>query len=397
VKKQLFFLGVGLLLCVSLPAQFRDDFNGPVVQTDPDGARGWLTLTGDGEAVMDFRQGGTGYASIFVDARQDRRNVWWALIERRALEHVDLRRLEEQGRAVRIEARIRVSQAPRRVNLQLLTQRTTDYESDLMEFDIPDTTNWHTISLTLPRLDAGPDDVVSAHLALMDWGLEKYRVDVDYVKVDLVEVSSAQPDQGDAVPYHPPLAEVKSFVRQARAAQAATIDLENRETNLSDWIAASEASQPSLLAVGGSQIVILRWDLVSCRGKKAAGAGLLELTTHALERKAASPKDFGLIRVVEIMGGDPAWEQKNVAAASFCRGGALSRVLNPQMIIDLPVRESPGGKNYFTISRPVLQRLFDGRTLGIALLPLGAIHASFFASEGESAGNAPRLLFNVAE
>jgi hypothetical protein len=397
LKKQLLFLAVGLLLCVSLPAQFRDDFNGPVVQTDPDGARGWLTLTGDGEAVMDFRQGGPGYASIFVDARHDRRNVWWALIERRAMEHVDLRRLDEQGRAVRIEARIRVSHAPRRVNLQLLTQRTIDYESDLMEFDIPDTTNWHIISLTLPRLDAGPGDMVFAHLALMDWGLEEYRVDVDYVKVDLIEVSTAQPDQGDAVPYHPPLAEAKSFGWQARAFQGATIDLENRETNLNDWIAAGEASEPPLLAVGGSQIVILRWDLDTFQGKKVSGAGLLELTTHALERKAANPQDFGLVRVVEITGGDPAWEQKTVTAASFCQGLPLSHMLNPQMIIDLPVQEGAGGKSYFTISRPVLQRLIAGRTRGIALLPLGSIHASFFASEEENASRVPRLLFNMAE
>jgi hypothetical protein len=385
-----------MLLCVSLPAQFIDDFNGAAVKTDPDGITGWAFQAGEGKAVMDFRQGGTGYASIFVDARRDRRNVWWALIERQAMEHMDMRRLEWQGRALRIEARIRVSHAPRRVNLQLLTQRTTDFDSNLMEFDIPDTANWHTISLTLPRFDAGPGDAIIAHLALMDWGLERYRVDVDYVKVDLVEVSTVKPDQGDAVPYHPPVPDARSFSRQARVVQEATVDLENREMNLSDWIAAGEALKPGLLAVGGTQIVILRWDLDGFKGKKAAGAGLLELTTHALERKAAEQKDFGLVRVVEITGGDPAWDRKTVTAASFCRGLPLSRVLNPQMVIDLPVQAGAGNRTRFTISRPVLQRLIDGRTKGIALLPLGAIHATFYALD-QSGENAPRLLFKISE
>jgi hypothetical protein len=266
-----------------------------------------------------------------------------------------------------------------------------------MEFDIPDTTNWHTISLTLPRLDAGPGDAIIAHLAQMDWGLEKYRVDVDYVKVDMVEVSTAKPDQGNAVPYHPPVADAKSFSRQARVVQDATIDLENREVNLNDWIAASEALRPGLLAVGGAQIVILRWDLDGIKGEKAAGAGLLELTTHALERKAAEPKDFGLVRVVEVTGGDPAWDQKTVTAASFCRGLLLSRVLNPQMIIDLPVQAVAGGRTCFTISQPVLQRLIDGKTKGIALLPLGAIHATFYALEQKNGKDAPRLLFNIGK
>jgi len=52
------------------------------------------------------------------------------------------------------------------------------------------------------------------------------------------------------------------------------------------------------------------------------------------------------------------------------------RVILPQMIIDWPVTEDAGGKTYFVISKPALQRLIDGKTLGIALRPLGAIKAS---------------------
>jgi hypothetical protein len=46
-----------------------------------------------------------------------------------------------------------------------------------MEFDLPDT-DWHTVSLTTHGFQATGDTVI-AHLALMDWGLENYRVDLD--------------------------------------------------------------------------------------------------------------------------------------------------------------------------------------------------------------------------
>jgi len=69
----------------------------------------------------------------------------------------------------------------RRVNLHLNAQRTTDFHTHLMEFDIPDTVNWHTISFNIHNFDAKPGDRVYGQLAIMDWGLEKYRVDVNYV------------------------------------------------------------------------------------------------------------------------------------------------------------------------------------------------------------------------
>ncbi len=99
--------------------------------------------------------------------------------------------------------------------------------------------------------------------------------------------------------------------------------------------------------------------------------------------------------MVEILAGDRAWEKKTVTAANFCRGLGLSRVLNPQTIIDWPVTSGDGGKTWFTISRPVLQRLLDGKTRGLALLPLGAIHAAFYAGENGNGSAGPRLLFNT--
>jgi hypothetical protein len=381
------------LLCGRASAQFIDDFNGPSVKTDRAGITGWAFRTGDGTATMDFRQGGENFGSILVDATTDKRGIWWALIQRKVSDDMDLKLLEKPGHEFRIEARIRVSHAPRRVNLQVKTQRTTDHHSHLLEYDIPDTETWHTISMTTRDFDARPGDMVFGHMALIDWGLEKYRVDVDYIKVNIVNVATAGPDKGDSVPYHPPVPDPKSFAHEVKAAHDSMIDIENADVNLNDWYVRNGEKKINLLTVEGTRYVILRWDLSAFAGKRVADHGLLELTTHSVQRKGEELKDFGIIRVVEILGGDPKWDQKTVTTDSFCHYQSLSRVLNSQMIIDWPVTEGDGGKTYLTISRPVLQRLVDGKTLGIAIKPLGAVNAAFYSMENEAGRNSARLLF----
>jgi len=94
---------------------------------------------GDGTATMDFRQGGNGYASILVDATTDKCGIWWALIERKVSDTIDLKLMRKPNHELRIEARVRVSHAPRRVNLQVATQRSTDDDANLMEYDIATT------------------------------------------------------------------------------------------------------------------------------------------------------------------------------------------------------------------------------------------------------------------
>ena len=89
------------------------------------------------------------------------------------------------------------------MNLHLNTQRTTDFHSHLMEFDIPDTENWHTISMTTRDFDAGPGGRRQRPDGPYGLGPGKYRVDVDYFKVDIVDTATAGPDKGNAVPYHP--------------------------------------------------------------------------------------------------------------------------------------------------------------------------------------------------
>jgi hypothetical protein len=377
-------------------AQFIDDFNSPSVQTDPDGTKGWMFLAGDGTATMNFRQGGDGYASIFVDGTTDKRGIWWALVERKVSDKMDLSLMQKPGHEFRIEARIRVSHAPRRVNLQVATQRSTDDDANLMEYDIPDTTSWHVISMTTHNFDAKPGDTVIGHMALMDWGLEKYRVDVDYIKVDIVDATTAGPDKGDPIPYHPPIANPATFAKVVPVAQDSMIDLRNSDVNENDWSVQDRAKgKINLLTVDETHHVILRWDLSAFVGKKVAGQGLLELTTYSAQSKSEHVKDFGLVRVVEILGGDPKWEQQTVTTDSFCQYEPLDRVLNTQMIIDWPVSPGDGAKTYLTISRPVLQRMIDGKTHGIAIKALGAINASFYPMEAEAGRYSARLRFNL--
>ncbi len=80
---------------------------------------------------------------------------------------------------------------------------------------------------------------------------------------------------------------------------------------------------------------------------------------------------------------------------SFCHYERLDRVLNTQMIIDWPITAGDGGKTYLTIGKPVLQRMIDGKTLGIAIKPLGAISSSFYSMEDEAGKNAARLYFDL--
>jgi hypothetical protein len=394
------FLLLATLLSASglARAQFIDTFNGPAVELDPDGIRGWLFRAGDGTATMDFRQGGDGYASIFVDATTDKRGIWWALVERKASEHMDLSLMQKPGHEFRIEARIRVSHAPRRVNLQVATQRSTDYDANLMEYDIADTTNWHVISMTTHGFDARPGDTVFAHMAMMDWGLEKYRVDVDYIKVDIVDPATAGPDLGDPIPYHPAVVSPDKFSQHVAVAHDSMIDLIDTDVNENDWSVQDKSrGKINLLTVDETHDVILRWDLGKFAGKKVAGNGLLELTTYSTQRKAEYVKDFGLIRVVEILGGDPAWEQKAVTTDSFCHYEPLNRALNTQMIIDWPVAPEEGSKTYLTISKTVLQRMIDGKTHGIAIKALGALDASFYSMEDEQGKYSARLHFTLEQ
>jgi len=385
---------LGLLAATgTLSAQFLETFDDPELRVDPSGVEGWSFFSGDGDATIDLRGTGEGYASITVDATNDRRNVWWALIKHRVSENLDLDQLAEPGWELRVEAQIRSSHAPRRVNLHVNTQRTTDFHSHLMEYEIPEAEKWHTISMTTRGFPVQPGDVVNAQMALMDWGLGRYRVDVEYFKVDVVEAATVGPDLGEPLPYHPSLPDANTFEHTVRAAQSAVIDSANPEVNLGGWSVLEGGLRRRLLMVGGTSWVVLRWNLEAFAGHQAEDHGLLELTTHSVQRNAEKIENSGLVRVFEILGGDPSWNRDSVTMSTLVAGRPIEEVFNPQMIIDWPVNEGEGEKTWFTISRPVLQRLIDGRTRGLAISPLGSVVASF--SSGGADG--PRLHFNSNE
>jgi hypothetical protein len=67
------------------------------------------------------------------------------------------------------------------------------------------------------------------------------------------------------------------------------------------------------------------------------------------------------------------------------------------MVIDWEISPNDGGITLFTISRPVMQRLIDGKTLGLAIKPLGAVHATFKSLEHQNGQQAPKLHFDLEE
>ncbi len=375
--------------------QFVDNFDDATLAKDPTGINGWEFHTGDGTATLDFSESGNGYASMSVDATKDKRGVWWAIIKRCVSQNMDLKLLKKPKYELRVEARIRVSHSPKRVNLSMNTNRTEDFHSNLMEFDIADTTSWHTISYTTRGFDAVPGDTVYGQLAMMDWGLQKYKVDVDYFRVDIINSDTAGADKGVQVPYHPPVADPFSFDYHIPVLQDGIIDLQYPDMVFGNWSAQDAEAKATLVAVSGTQYIIMRWDLSKFAGKKIKGSGLLELTTYSLQRSADYQKDFGMVRATEIVGGDPNWDTKTVTYDGFSQGKSIDDVLNSQMVIDVDINPLRNGKNYITISNPVLQRLIDGKTLGLAIKPLGSVNASFYSVANEDENVTAKLDLNL--
>lgn len=367
-------------------AQFIDHFDGDELQ-------GWSYNTGDGLATIDMVPN-NGRVTILVDATQDRDNIWWALVRRDVSSALDLGRLQDPHHELRIEARVRPSHAPRRVNLHLNTQRTVDFHSHLMEFDLPDT-SWHTISMTTREFDARPGDTVNGQLALIDWGLSRYRVDVEYFRVDVVDTTKVGPDAGEQVPYHPPVPALHTFDHHVPVRENAMIDLLHPDVPLHGWIASGFSGEERVLTVDGTRYVILRWDLDAFAGLNARKAGLLTLFTHSVQRVETHVEEYGRIRITEVLGGDPDWNQETVTLNRFTGGIPFDEVVNSQMIIDVEPAAAPGDTTFATISRPVLQRLIDGRTKGLLIRPLGPVSASFYSTETAAGAGAPALHFST--
>ncbi|MFH1197018.1 MAG: hypothetical protein V1720_15075 [bacterium] len=376
-------------------AQFLDSF-------DDGNTDGWFFLTGDGAAKMDFIPR-DGYASIYVDGTNDKYNVYWTLIKRDVTSFLDLNKLKDPSYQLRVEAKVRVHDAPRRLNFMVNTNRTTNYHIDLMEYDISDTTGWHIISMTTKKFDALPGDTIYVQLCATDYGLRKYYVDLDYFRADIVNVNLAGLDKGELVPYHPPIQELSTFSNHFDVSQNAIINSDFPDINFNDWHVKEPTGDSKILTVNANQWVILRWDFEKYKNMKIYGPGLLELTTQSVPIggnyiKAFGDEfgmEFGKIRVIEILGGETGWDQNEVTYNSLLQGKNYPDVFNEQMIYDAELNYENGSKNFMTISKPVLQRMIDGKTKGLLIRPLGALDASFYAV-GNQPDNGPKLHFNIS-
>ena len=383
-----------IMVSVICRAQFLDDF-------DQKKVKGWFCLTGDGDISMDLVPM-DGYVRLIVDATRDKHNVWWATIKRDVTPFLDLGKLKEPDYELRVEAKVRLSTAPHRINFMINTQRTTNFHEHLMEFDIPDTTGWHVVSYTTKHLDVVPGDTLYVQLSATDFGWEKYFVDIDYYRADVVNVKQAGADKGEAIPYHPPIPDVNTFALHLPVAHDCVLNLDFPDVNFNDWQEVTAEGNARVLTVNGNQWAILRWDFGKYKGGKVAQAGLLEITTFSVAQggnySTVYGEDFGMefgkIRVIEILSGDPEWNQENVTYHNFMQGKPYAAVFNTQMIYDADLSQTPDGKSFITISKPVMKRLLDGTTKGLLIRPLGAIDGSIYASEDKT-GQGAKLHFNL--
>lgn len=396
-KLSLYFLIVFLAVPLLSQAQFIDEFEDGNINR-------WSFFTGDGNATMDFTPKND-FARILVDATSDQHNVWWAIIKRNVAPALDLSKLKDEDHELRIEAKVRLSDAPRRINFMINTQRTTDFHKHLLEYDIADTTDWHVISMTTQDLDAVPGDSLFVQLGVTDWGLEHYHVDVEYYRADIVDVNEVGPDKGEPLPYHPPVPELETFSHHLKVAHDGVIHTNFPNVNFNDWKKKQGDEYAHVLTAQANQWSILRWELDEFQNRKAKGSGVLKLTTHSVAKGGNYSEvygeelgmEFGKVRVIEILGGDADWDQADVTFNSLLEDKKPSEVFNSQMIFDAEVSEEQRGKTFITLSRPVMQRLLDGTTKGLLIKPLGAINVNFYASEYAGGKYSPQLHFNITE
>ena len=370
-----------------------DDFDG-------DSINGWFFFTGDGSATMDFEPH-DGFARIKVDARQDPHNVWWAIIKRDIAGDVDLTKLQHPSYELRVEARVRLSHAPRRLNFMINTQRTTDFHEHLMEFDIPETGEWHTISMTTRNLDAVPGDSLFVQLGVTDWGYGTYEVDLDYYRAEIVNVAEAGPDVGEPLQYHPAIPPIESFSQHLPATHSALVNLDFPDVHFGNWQLMDSNGRKPVMSIDNRQWAVLRWDFGQLAGKKINGPGMLEFTLHSIAHGGDYIQlygedlgiEFGRFRVIEILGGDPSWAPSDVTFHSLTQGKPYEEVFNGQMVYDVELEPGPDGKIRVTLSRPVLQRMIDGTTKGLLIRPLGAVQAAILPADSEAA---PSIHLNLA-
>ena len=218
----------GLLIITPLShADFFDDFNNKSVA-------GWQTFTGDGNAQLKF-SAMDGFVRMHVDATKDQHYIWWTIIKRDIAQSLDMEKLKSPDYELRVEARVRPSHTPRRVNFMINTQRTTDFHEHLREYDLEKKSDWQVISMTTRNFDAVPGDQVNVQFGVTDWGPGKYYLDIDYYRAEVVKVSDGKPDLGEPLVYHPPVPPLETFKQHVKVKDDAVINSAFPTINFNNW------------------------------------------------------------------------------------------------------------------------------------------------------------------
>lgn len=387
------YIAILLFLTIhfTVHAQFLENFEADEASVGKE-VSGWNWFTGDGEATMTFIQE-KGFATIVVDGTNDRRNIWWALVKKEVTDAIDVSLLSKPGYGLRIEARVRPHVAPRRINLYMHTSRPSNHDNhdNLMEYDLPKANEWKVVSLTSAGMDVQPRDKIFAQLSLMDWGNEVYKIDIDYFKVDVVAMKETQADLGEPIPYWPPLADPAGFSHSLKVSDDAIIHLKYPEVNMNTWQDAT--NNENIITVNDQQWILLKFDFSQVKGKRMADAGQLALFTYNVQKSTSDIEEFNKIRITEIIDGAD-WQEETVNLEKLLNNQPVSQVINSQMIVDAEVNTQKGSATMVTISRPVMQRLMDGTSKGIAITTLGGINASFYSHEANEK-MAAELRFNL--
>lgn len=336
-------------------------------------ARHWNVRCGDGIVFAEVRQHRAA-CSLIVDATKDANNIWWALMQTTLHQDFDMNQLQQHGHELRISARVRPSHAPRRVNMRIRAALQCDDGSHLKEYDL-DSTGWHVISLTTRQFRPSLGDAVIGHIAMMDWGRQKYSLDVEDFQVEVVASSGVSQDCGDPIPYSPPPLSPELFSTHLTVAHDAMISSRYPGVNLSDWAVYPHAGC-RILTVAPDLEVVLRWELPERGDKRIAGPGLLEIPFIFLQTLSRPPKDLCRIRAVELYAIYDGWNRNTVTYGRIVQTSPRDEVINPQMIVDTRVGDDfYTGMHRVPVPRCVLQRMVNGKTTGIVLQALGPIVA----------------------
>ena len=380
-----------ILLSYKATAQYRVDFNSGYKGFEPNNLPGWATVTGDGDVI--FRQKFEGGSVVLnVDSRKDKRNIWYAFMHQSISDVIDMEKLLLPEYELRMEARVKPSHAPRRINMYLSSLDAGGY---LREFDLEKANEWYIISMVTDGYSFDPEKPLMTQISMMDWGVSDiYELHIDYIQVDLVNVNDEHIQHGLPLEYHEVLK--SSSYQEEIIANTNLIDKSFPDEVLTPWLAVDGNDSTSVLQLDQSKIILLHWDLEKFKGKRVNGTGQLELSTMAVFQRKDNPKDFGIIRFSEIINTNKKWaNDKTLTYNSFKGNREIHDVIVSQCIVDSKVQTFKEGKTIVNISQPVLQRLIDGRTNGIAILPLGLISAAFF--DNTNGQLAPVLRFNLED